>query len=90
MVIRVEFFGVARSRTAVECTELNVAGPVTLAVVIQELAARFPAFAEQCVAGEQLRPNYAVNIDGNQFVREPQTPIPDNTCLLIMSADAGG
>ena len=40
--------------------------------------------------GEQLQPGYVANINGQHFVSDPETLLDDHTCLLIMSADAGG
>jgi hypothetical protein len=37
------------------------------------------------------QPGYAVNLDGERFVRDPATPLARvKTLLLLLSADAGG
>ncbi len=90
MTIRVEFYGIPRQRAGAACTVLPLPGPVSLETVIRHLAAQFPTLAAECLQENSLQPGYVANIDGQQFVRDPQTQLPDNTCLLIMSADAGG
>ena len=90
MAIRVEFFGIPRHRAGVASVVVPIAGPISLEAVLGRLAAEFPDFAAECLAGDHLRSSYVANIDGQQFVRDPNTQLADNSCLLIMSADAGG
>jgi molybdopterin converting factor small subunit len=92
MQIRIEFFGIPRSRAgAAECT-LTVLGQdeVTLAEAIQLLGERFPALRDECLAADRPAPGYALNLNGQRFLREPQTLLQHNDCLLLLSADAGG
>jgi hypothetical protein len=53
------------------------------------LAAAYPSLGE-LIAGNRLHPALAANLNGDRFVRDPHTPLADNDCLLILSADAGG
>lgn len=90
MTIRVEFYGIARQRAGAAFTLLPLPGPVSLETVIHHLAARFPSLAAECLQENGLQPGYVANIEGQQFIRDPNTQLADNACLLIMSADAGG
>lgn len=101
MEIHVEFFGVARLRAnqasivlhgadgEVANGEGNRAG-LPLQQVLALLEQRLPQFAESCLKDGSLRQEYAINCDGQRFVRDPQTLIPAGSTLLILSADAGG
>ena len=85
---RVEFYGIPRERAGVAQT---TATGRTLGEVIEELAARFPAFAADCVGPEGgLKPQVVANVRGDRFVRDPATPLDEDDVLLILSADAGG
>lgn len=91
MSIRVEFYGIPRHRAGVPFVELCEAQPrVSLAEVLRAVGDRFPALARDCLTVDRLRDEYAANLDGERFVRDPATPIPSGASLLIMSADAGG
>ena len=90
MTIRVEFFGIARQRAGKPYMTLPVPGPVSLETVLDHLAAQLPDFAAECLQGNRLLPRYVANLDGERFVCDPNTQLAENTCLLIMSADAGG
>ncbi len=61
-----------------------------LGEVLDSLAKRFPALAEDCIDGHCLRPGYTVNLRGERFVTDPKTPIADGDTLLLLSLDAGG
>ncbi len=91
MVVRVEFYGIPRSRTGVAHTTLEFpAAPITLARVVAELASRYPDFAADCVESDSLARTCVANIDGERFVGVAGTTVNDGETVLIMSADAGG
>jgi molybdopterin converting factor small subunit len=90
MVIRVEFFGVARRRTRTATAMVPVAGPTALGTLLSCLAQQFPQWAAECLDGDRLRNGYIANVDGRRFVSDPHELIEDNAALLVMSADAGG
>jgi molybdopterin converting factor small subunit len=91
MPIRVEFYGLARLRSGTsELTLVLPGGNASLADALQAIARRLPALGEELLAGGRLHPTLAANLDGQRFVSDPQTPIADGQCLLILSADAGG
>ena len=48
-----------------------------------------PSLAE-LIADDRLQPSFAANLNGDAFVSDPATPLRDDDCVLILSADAGG
>lgn len=91
MPIRVEFYGIARQRAGRARLELDSPRPATtLALVLAEIARQLPEFGAECLAAGRLQATLAANLDGQQFISDPATPIRDGQCLLILSADAGG
>ena len=84
--MRVELLGIPRERAGV--AELHLQAE-TLGELLDALAARFPSFAE-LIAGERLRPSIVANLNGDAFVTDPRTPLREDDCVLILSADAGG
>lgn len=90
MVIRVEFFGVARRRAQTAATLVPAAGPTTLGALLTALGTQFPQWAAECLDGDRLRSGYIANVDGGRFVSDPDELIDDNAAVLVMSADAGG
>ena len=94
MPVTIEFFGIPRQRAG---TPRTTVASGSLADVLHELAARFPEFADDCLAVTQqeasairLRPLYVANLGGDRFVTDPATSLSDGDCLMILSADAGG
>ncbi|MFO0900667.1 MAG: MoaD/ThiS family protein [Pirellulales bacterium] len=87
MQVAVELFGIARARAGVVRT---TAEGRCLGDVLFDLAARFPALAETCIDGRKLRPSFAANLGGRQFVSAPETPLSEGDTVLLLSLDAGG
>jgi molybdopterin converting factor small subunit len=87
MQVAVELFGIARARAGVAQT---TATGQCLGDVLAELASRFPALAEACIDGRQLRPHCTANVGGQRFVSAPETPLCEGDTVLLLSADAGG
>lgn len=87
MQITVELFGIARARAGVSQT---TADGDCLGDVLADLAVRFPALAESCFEGRQLRPEFTANLGGERFVRAPETPLGEGDTILVLSLDAGG
>ena len=85
--VRVEFFGLARSRSGVETVDLEAA---TLADVIILLTGRFPALAETCFSDGTISSHWLVSLNGRDFTRDNSTRLADGDVLLLLSADAGG
>ena len=92
MKVRIEFFGIARSRAGVSDDVLLFpdTDSVTLTQSLKELATRFPALAGECISDGVLTAGFTVNLNGERFVRDAGTPLHDGDCLLLLSADAGG
>jgi len=87
MSITVELFGIPRARAGVSV--VNVRGNC-LGEVLLDLAKQCPDLVESCLDGQNLRPGYTVNLRGERFVTDPETPLADGDTLLLMTLDAGG
>ena len=87
MHVTVELFGIPRSRAGVSQT---AAEGGTLGDVFADLANRFPALGETCIAGRTLKPGYTANLRGEQFVTDPAIRLNEGDVILLMSLDAGG
>ena len=84
--MHVEFLGIPRQRAGVADLEIEAG---TLGQVLRELADRFPEF-HQLVANGQLHPSIVANLNGDEFVSDPDRQLAANDHLLILSADVGG
>lgn len=82
----VEFLGIPRERAGVDGIELQAH---TLGDVLDALVGRYPALAELVTDGA-LHPSMAANLNGDRFVRDPETCLAEGDRLLILSADVGG
>ena len=87
MSVRVEFYGIARQRAGVESIDVDA---TSLSEAIVRLTARLPRLAESCFDDQRLRSGYLANINGRTFTTNPNAPLSDGDCLMILSADAGG
>ena len=84
--MHVEFLGVPRERAGV--AELDVQAN-TLGGLLGRLALQMPGLAELIVE-DRLHPSLATSLNGDRFISDPETPLGDRDCVLILSADAGG
>jgi molybdopterin converting factor small subunit len=84
--MHVEFLGVPRQRAGV--SKLDVQAD-TLGQLLTELAAQIPSLGE-LIAVDRLQSSFVANLNGNQFVSDPGTPLGEHDSVLILSADAGG
>ena len=82
----VEFLGIPRERAGVPDVEVEAA---TLGQLLAVLTARFPAFRD-LMSPDGLHPSLAANLNGDEFVRSPQTALAADDHVLILSADVGG
>lgn len=82
----VEFLGVPRERAGIP--ELEVEAD-TLGQLLRTLADRIPPLGE-LITIDRLHPALVANLNGDQFVSDPRTPLRDTDRVLILSADAGG
>jgi molybdopterin converting factor small subunit len=84
--MHVEFFGVPRERAGMSGLEVQAD---TLGQLLGTLATRIPSFAK-FMGVNHLHPAFVANLNGDRFVSDPGTPLGENDCVLILSADAGG
>jgi molybdopterin converting factor small subunit len=82
----VEFLGIPRERSGI--SELEIEAD-TLGQLLGALAQRFPAF-DGLIAAGRLHPSIVANLNGDEFVTDPQTRLADDDHLLILSSDVGG
>ncbi len=84
--MRVEFLGVPRQRAGVDDLVIEAA---TLGELLAGLSQRLPALAE-VIVGDRLHPSFVANLNGDEFIADPATPLGAGDYVLILSADAGG
>ena len=84
--MHVEFLGIPRQRAGVTDVEIDAE---TLGDVLHELAARFPELHD-VVGNGQLHPSVVANLNGDEFVSDPDRKLAAHDHLLILSADVGG
>ena len=84
--MHVEFLGIPRERAGI--SELEVEAD-TLGQLLGTLVDAMPCFG-RAHDGDGLHPSFAANLNGDEFVSDPATPLADDDRLLILSADAGG
>lgn len=82
----VEFLGIPRERAGISELEIEAA---SLGQLLGTLATRFPALSG-LFTRDGLHPSVAANLNGNEFVSDPATPLAHDDHLLILSADVGG
>jgi molybdopterin converting factor small subunit len=82
----VEFLGIPRVRAGVSDVEIEAE---TLGQLLGTLAAQFPGFGE-LMSREGLHPSLAANLNGDEFVSNPDTVLDADDHILILSADVGG
>ena len=84
--MHVEFLGVPRQRAGIP--ELEVQAN-TLGQLLGTLATQIPALGE-FIAIDRLHSSFIANLNGDQFISDPATPLVRDDRVLILSADAGG
>jgi molybdopterin converting factor small subunit len=82
----VEFLGVPRQRAGV--AELVVEAG-TLGQLLETLCDRLPALSD-LIVGNRLQSSFVANLNGDEFISDPGTPLRADDYVLILSADAGG
>ncbi|HEY4361197.1 MAG TPA: MoaD/ThiS family protein [Bryobacteraceae bacterium] len=84
--MHVEFFGVPRQRAGTSQLEVQAD---TLGHLLGTLAAQIPSLRE-LIDADRLHSSFVANLNGGQFVTDPETPLRQDDHVLILSADAGG
>ena len=88
----VELFGVARLLAKTKVISLSLPGDATLTGVLSAVAQRLPVLVGRVINRDatDLLAGFACNINGTNFVRDPNTKIQPQDRIFILSADAGG
>jgi molybdopterin converting factor small subunit len=84
--MHVEFLGVPRQRAGVSHLDVQAN---TLGQLLGTLAAQIPSLSD-LIAADRLHSSFVANLNGDRFVSDPETPLGEKDCVLILSADAGG
>jgi molybdopterin converting factor small subunit len=84
--MHVEFLGIPRERAGVSEVEIEAQ---TLGQLLGTLAIRFPDLRE-LITERGLHPSVAANLNGDEFVSDPDRTLAANDQLILLSADAGG
>ena len=89
---QVELFGVARLRARTPRVDIELAGAATLAEVFAALADKLPMLVGTVIAVERngLAAGNACNVNGQEFVNDPEFTVRPGDHILILSSDAGG
>lgn len=82
----VEFLGVPRQRAGISQLEVQAE---TLGQLLGTLASEIPPLGE-FIAVDRLHSSFIANLNGDQFISDPATPLVKDDRVLILSADAGG
>ena len=82
----VEFLGVPRQRAGV--AELVVEAG-TLGQLLETLSDKLPSLSD-LIVGNRLQSSFVANLNGDEFISDPGTPLRADDYVLILSADAGG
>jgi molybdopterin-guanine dinucleotide biosynthesis protein A len=86
--VHVELFGVPRLRAGVSRVWVQAAD---LASALRGLGVACPALIGTVVSGAgKLDPAYTVNLNGEEFVGDPGTPLKDGDSLIVLAIDVGG
>ena len=88
----VELFGVARLLAKTQEVSLSLPPEATLTHVLSAVAQRLPVLVGRVIHPDEmdLLAGFACNINGTNFVRDPDTKIYRHDRIFILSADAGG
>ena len=84
--MHVEFLGIPRERAGVAEVEIEAG---TFGQLLGTLVSRFPELRE-LVTERGLHSSIAANLNGDEFVSDPGTPLAPADRLILLSADAGG
>lgn len=84
--MHVEFLAVPRRLAGTSQVEVQAE---TLGQLLTALAAQFPSLGK-FITAERLHPSFIANLNGDQFVTDPETALGEYDHVLILSADAGG
>jgi molybdopterin converting factor small subunit len=86
-MITIELFGVPRLRAGQGRLDVEAA---TLGDALRALAFACPALDGPVVVGRGLHAAFRLSLNGERFLDDPEAPLADGDCLLLLAADAGG
>jgi molybdopterin converting factor small subunit len=84
--MHVEFLGIPRERAGVAEVEIEAG---TFGQLLGTLVSRFPELRE-LVTERGLHSSIAANLNGDEFVSDPNRILAANDRVILLSADAGG
>jgi molybdopterin converting factor small subunit len=87
VTITVELYGIARLRAGAARVDLEA---TTLGELLHALAARHPELEGEVIRDGALGEGWLISLDGERFLDDPATPLPDRARVLLLSAQAGG
>lgn len=84
--MHVEFLGIPRERAGIPEVEIDAE---TLGQLLGTLSERFPGFRE-LITADGLHASVAASLNGDVFIRDPNTSFVSTDRVILLSADAGG
>ena len=84
--MHVEFLAVPRRLAGISEVEVQAE---TLGQLLTVLSEKFPSLSEFILSG-RLHPTFVANLNGDEFISDPDTVLCKQDRVLILSADAGG
>ncbi len=91
MSIQVELFGIPRQRAGKSVVKIETdEESLRFGEILMRLAKCCPGLESECIQDGRMKVGYVANLDGQQFVSDPDFTVESGRCVLIMSADAGG
>ena len=92
LALRVELYGVARSRAGCDAAMVYLRPGATLGDALAALAAELPALVGPVLTADRrgLAPGSVASFDGKGFTRDPAERVPRGKPLLLLPASSGG
>ncbi len=87
MTVHVELYGIARLRAGAARADLEA---TTLGELLRALAACHPELEGEVIRDGALVEGWLISLNGERFLDDPATPLPDRARVLLLSAQAGG
>ena len=87
MTIRVELYGIARVRAGTASADVEA---TTLRELLRALAHRHPELEGEVIRDGTAADGWLISLDGDRFLKDPDTPLEDGARVLLLSAQAGG
>ena len=86
-MVTIELYGLPRLRAGAERLEV---APGRLREILTALAAALPGLVPDIVRDGQLTEHALIAVDGRDLLVDPHADIPDDTVLVLISAQSGG